>query len=154
MAKGVTLQHIWDNTDLELSDNFDFGLRYDNGTVTIAPTVFYGRYHNKQVTIYDSSVGLSYMQSNAEAESMDTANCQENGILLETIDHLKAALGDQLETLVLERIVIGIFFIGVKLSNGQGGLCFTPIKMIPEAVCCPSSAKAMLCARCSVTGGH
>jgi len=70
MAKGVTLQHIWDNTDLELSDNFDFGLRYDNGTVTIAPTVFYGRYHNKQVTIYDSSVGLSYMQSNAEAESM------------------------------------------------------------------------------------
>jgi len=74
---------------------------------------------------------------------MDTANCQENGILLETIDHLKAALGDQLETLVLERIVIGIFFIGVKLSNGQGGLCFTPIKMIPEAVCCPSSAKAM-----------
>jgi len=41
---------------------------------------------------------------------MDTANCQENGILLETIEHLKAALGDQLETLVLERIVIRYFF--------------------------------------------
>jgi len=36
-----------------------------------------------------------------------------------------------------------LFFTGVKLSNGIGGICFTPIKTIPEAVCCPSSAKAM-----------
>jgi uncharacterized protein (DUF4213/DUF364 family) len=36
-----------------------------------------------------------------------------------------------------------LFFSGVKLSDGNGGLCFTPIKEIPEAVCCPSSAKAM-----------
>lgn len=40
-------------------------------------------------------------------------------------------------------MVIGIFFPGVKLSDGSGGLCFTPIKEIPEAVCCPSSARAM-----------
>ncbi|WP_243669339.1 DUF364 domain-containing protein [Methanoculleus chikugoensis] len=44
----------------------------------------------------------------------------------------------------MERVVIGIFFTGVKLSDGSGGLCFTPpIKEIPEAVCCPSSARAM-----------
>ena len=36
--------------------------------------------------------------------------------------------------------MIGLFFTGVKLSNGQGGVCYTPIKEIPEAVCCPSSA--------------
>lgn len=52
-------------------------------------------------------------------------------------------LGDQVETLVIERAVMGIFFTGVKLNNGAGGLCATPIKSVPEAVCCPSSAKAM-----------
>ncbi len=46
-------------------------------------------------------------------------------------------------SLTLERMVIGIFFTGVKLSNGYSGICFTPIKEIPEAVCCPSSARAM-----------
>ena len=35
------------------------------------------------------------------------------------------------------------FFTGVKLSTGHGGLCFTPVKEMPEAVCCPSSARAM-----------
>jgi len=39
--------------------------------------------------------------------------------------------------------VIGVFFTGVKLSNGLGGACATPVKTIPEAVCCPSSAMAM-----------
>jgi uncharacterized protein (DUF4213/DUF364 family) len=43
----------------------------------------------------------------------------------------------------VERVVIGIFFTGVKLSDCSGGLCFTPTKEIPEAVCCPSSARAM-----------
>ncbi|WP_298211280.1 DUF364 domain-containing protein [Acidovorax sp.] len=52
-------------------------------------------------------------------------------------------LGDQVETLVIERAVVGIFFTGVKLNNGAGGLCATPIKSVPEAVCCPSSAMAM-----------
>ncbi len=67
----------------------------------------------------------------------------ESGILCDTIASLRDMLGDQLDFLVIERIVIGIFFTGVKLNNGHGGLCFTPIKTIPEAVCCPSSAKAM-----------
>lgn len=47
-------------------------------------------------------------------------------------------LGPLAETLVIERAVMGIFFTGVKLSNGAGGLCATPIKSVPEAVCCPS----------------
>lgn len=52
-------------------------------------------------------------------------------------------LGAEAESLYIERAVLGIFFTGVKLNNGAGGLCATPIKSIPEAVCCPSSAKAM-----------
>ena len=52
-------------------------------------------------------------------------------------------LGAEAGSLTVERAVFGIFFTGVKLSNGAGGLCATPIKSLPEAVCCPSSAKAM-----------
>lgn len=55
-----------------------------------------------------------------------------------------AALGpDAAQELCIERAVLGVFFTGVKLSNGVGGLCATPIKSVPEAVCCPSSAMAM-----------
>jgi uncharacterized protein len=64
-------------------------------------------------------------------------------ILRETFNHLERSLGDQINTLSIERAVLGLFFSGVKLSNGFGGLCFTPIKDIPEAVCCPSHLKAM-----------
>jgi uncharacterized protein (DUF4213/DUF364 family) len=53
------------------------------------------------------------------------------------------ALGPEVETLTIERAVLGVFFTGVKLGNGAGGLCATPIKSVPEAVCCPSSAHAM-----------
>ncbi|QLA19384.1 DUF364 domain-containing protein [Desulfolutivibrio sulfoxidireducens] len=74
---------------------------------------------------------------------MNTKKGQESGILRDTIASLQNTLGDQLDAMEIERIVIGIFFTGVKLNNGHGGLCFTPIKTIPEAVCCPSSAKAM-----------
>jgi uncharacterized protein (DUF4213/DUF364 family) len=67
----------------------------------------------------------------------------ENLILTETIEHVNKILGKSLDDLTVERAVFGLFFSGVKLSDGNGGLCFTPIKEIPEAVCCPSSAKAM-----------
>jgi uncharacterized protein (DUF4213/DUF364 family) len=47
------------------------------------------------------------------------------------------------EPVRVERAVVGVFFTGVKLSNGHAGVCFTPLKNIPEAVCCPSSARTM-----------
>ena len=53
---------------------------------------------------------------------------------------MKGRPGDESPRLTLERLVTGLFFTGVKLSDGSGGLCFTPIRDIPEAVCCPSSA--------------
>lgn len=66
-----------------------------------------------------------------------------NILLKETASLVQSCLGSDLETITVERAVFGLFFSGVKLSNGMGGLCFTPVKEIPEAVCCPSSAKAM-----------
>ncbi len=64
-------------------------------------------------------------------------------ILGETLSNLTNLLGNQINELTLERVVFGLFFTGVKLSNGSGGICFTPIKNMPEAVCCPSEAKMM-----------
>ncbi len=64
-------------------------------------------------------------------------------ILRETIESIAAILGPERERLTIERAAVGLFFTGVKLSNGVAGACATPIKTIPEAVCCPSSAMAM-----------
>src|SRR5947209_11910158 len=67
----------------------------------------------------------------------------EKPILRETLSEIAEILGSELDGLTVERAVVGLFFTGVKLSNGSTGSCATPIKTIPEAVCCPSSAMAM-----------
>jgi uncharacterized protein (DUF4213/DUF364 family) len=64
-----------------------------------------------------------------------------NSILFESVGLIEERF--KLDGLVVERAVLGLFFTGVKLNNGSGGLCATPVKEIPEAVCCPSSLKVM-----------
>lgn len=64
-------------------------------------------------------------------------------ILETTAGIVRDELGPSLDEIAVERAVIGLFFTGVKLSTGHAGSCATPIKEIPEAVCCPSSAMAM-----------
>ena len=64
-------------------------------------------------------------------------------LLQESIEQIEDFFGSELDEITVERAVFGLFFSGVKLSTGAGGLCFTPVKEMPEAVCCPSSAKAM-----------
>jgi uncharacterized protein len=61
-------------------------------------------------------------------------------ILEETARMVKDRLASEYESLIVERVIIGVFFTGVKLSNGASGLSYTPVKDIPQAVCCPSSA--------------
>ena len=69
---------------------------------------------------------------------------QSEALLAELHTEVVAAPGPAAaEDLCIERAVLGVFFTGVKLTNGMGGLCATPIKSVPEAVCCPSSAMAM-----------
>lgn len=68
---------------------------------------------------------------------------QAKPILRETIESIRHILGPDLDDLTVDRAVIGLFFTGVRLSNGIAGACATPIKTIPEAVCCPTSAMVM-----------
>jgi uncharacterized protein len=68
---------------------------------------------------------------------------QTEPILAETVAGIQRILGADLDRIVIERAVIGLFFTGVKLNTGIAGACATPLRSIPEAVCCPSSAMAM-----------
>ncbi|WP_353429054.1 MULTISPECIES: enolase N-terminal-like fold-containing protein [Paracoccus] len=52
-------------------------------------------------------------------------------------------LGAEAEARTVGRATLGLFFVAVTLDSGHTGLCATPLKDIPEAVCCPSSAMAM-----------
>jgi uncharacterized protein (DUF4213/DUF364 family) len=64
-------------------------------------------------------------------------------VVAETIDIIKEKCPIPLENILVDDLVIGIFFTGVKLSTGHAGVAFTPIGEIPEAVCCPTSAARM-----------
>lgn len=70
-------------------------------------------------------------------------NISSSKILEETVAEVKDNLKDQIHDIEVERAVIGLFFTGVCLNTGHAGICATPIKEIPEAVCCPSSARAI-----------
>jgi uncharacterized protein (DUF4213/DUF364 family) len=64
-------------------------------------------------------------------------------VIAETVDLIKERSPIPLEQVWLDDLVIGLFFTGVKLSNGHAGVAFTPIGEIPEAVCCPTTAARM-----------
>jgi uncharacterized protein len=68
---------------------------------------------------------------------------QTEPILIETIACIQEILGADLDRITVERVAIGLFFTGVKLDTGVTGACATPLRSIPDAVCCPSSAMAM-----------
>ncbi|NOY43867.1 MAG: DUF364 domain-containing protein [Deltaproteobacteria bacterium] len=62
------------------------------------------------------------------------------GVLAEAAAFVGERLGTAGRELRVERVVVGLFFTGVRLSDGSGGVCYTPVKEIPQAVCCPTSA--------------
>ncbi len=64
-------------------------------------------------------------------------------VIAETIDIIEEKCPIPLENIRVNDLVIGIFFTGVNLSTGHGGVAFTPIGEIPEAVCCPTTAARM-----------
>lgn len=74
---------------------------------------------------------------------MKSTESSGSALLRECVDFVLAEAGADIDEMTVERAVFGLFYTGVKLSAGHGGLCFTPVKEMPEAVCCPSSARAM-----------
>ncbi len=64
---------------------------------------------------------------------------------LSVIDELIGFIRNKIDTtdLIVDSVVVGVFYTGVKLNTGHGGIAFTPIHDIPDAVCCPRSYAKM-----------
>lgn len=60
---GMTKQQLWAASQLELADTVDLGVHYQAEDVYVAPTVYYTRYRNKGVSIYDPALKASYNQN-------------------------------------------------------------------------------------------
>jgi uncharacterized protein (DUF4213/DUF364 family) len=76
-------------------------------------------------------------------EGGDTSpiNYRRDGMVLdETLEILKRLFGNDLDSIRIEKIVIGIFFTRVKLSDGSGGVAYTPTADMHSATCCPTMA--------------
>ncbi len=61
-------------------------------------------------------------------------------ILNETMDLLKKVYGRKLRHITIDRLVVGVFFTGIKLSNGTGGISYTPVEEIHRSGCCGHTA--------------
>lgn len=62
-------------------------------------------------------------------------------IIPETVEILKNRYAGRLEGLAVEKVSVGLFYSGVKLSNGDAGVSYTPAADIQETiVCCPKMA--------------
>src|SRR5690606_23797043 len=59
---GVSLQELWDDMKLEVADMLDLGLRIEGEHWYLAPTFYYAKYRDKQVTVFDPRVGLNYQR--------------------------------------------------------------------------------------------
>lgn len=57
-------------------------------------------------------------------------------IIGETMTLISRLYGDELKTLKIEKVVIGLFFTGVKLSDGAGGVAYTPREDLRDVTCC------------------
>ncbi len=64
-------------------------------------------------------------------------------LLKDTTAALEARLEGELATLAVGDVVVGVFFTGVLLESGHAGIAATPVRDIPEAVCCPRSLARM-----------
>lgn len=59
-------------------------------------------------------------------------------ILSETTGLIRKLYGEKLQQVTIERIVLGLFFGGVKLSNGCGGISYMPTSEIHNNPGCES----------------
>lgn len=68
MAKGVSLEDLWDDLKLETADNFDLGVKYNvNEHLALNPNAFVSVVKNKQARVYDATYQITYPYNGADA---------------------------------------------------------------------------------------
>jgi uncharacterized protein (DUF4213/DUF364 family) len=71
----------------------------------------------------------------AKVQHFDKENVAQGTtpILDEAAVVLRKLYGEALDTLLIERLVVGVFFVGVKLANGRAGVAYTPPETVRNA---------------------
>lgn len=69
VGKNVTLQQLWDKQQLEISHNFDIGLKYKIGDIVYNPNIFFTKVSGKQASVYDAQYDVSYPSNSMDAIS-------------------------------------------------------------------------------------
>jgi len=67
LAAGVTLDDLFNTRDMEISDNFELGVRYRKEWYEVMPTFFYSINKNLLVNVFDPRVNLNYQQNVGDA---------------------------------------------------------------------------------------
>jgi uncharacterized protein len=70
------------------------------------------------------------MNTNAEPVSTDSGSA---GILKDATELLTERYGHELDAISIERLIVGVFCTGIKLSNGHGGIAYTPPESVQRA---------------------
>jgi len=87
VSKGVTLQELWNKLDLEISDNFDLGVKYKIGNIFLNPNAFVSVIKNKQARIYDAAYNVTYPYNAADATAYG-AELTASGPVLKDLNFL------------------------------------------------------------------
>ncbi len=87
VSKGITLQQLWDKQKLEISDNFDLGVKYKKGGIVYNPNIFMTKVTGKQTSVYDPSFGVTYSSNNADAMSYG-AELAVSGAINDSMDFM------------------------------------------------------------------
>ncbi|QOP41757.1 TonB-dependent receptor [Sulfurimonas marina] len=85
VVQGITLQSLWDDLELETSDNIDLGARVQTGAVTLNPSVFVSFVNNKQANIYAN--GVNYPANVGKALGYG-AEFAANGVITESLEFI------------------------------------------------------------------
>jgi uncharacterized protein (DUF4213/DUF364 family) len=91
--------------------------------------------HFKKIISANSGISRKIMKTGSEKNDMPDISAQKRSdpILNEASARLRELYGSSLEGLYIERLVVGVLFVGVKFSNGRAGVAYTPPEVIIDA---------------------
>ena len=117
--KGISLQDLWNEQELEIADNFDIGIRYITETLYIVPTLYYAKHRHKLAVYYDTALGVSFPATKAEAEAY--------GLELEA----GALLSDRLS--LYASFSYNKFYYSKDIHNSTGSIISIEGDQVPDA---------------------
>jgi iron complex outermembrane receptor protein len=140
VTAGVRLSDLWRNVELEMSDHYDLGARFDFGRWYVNPVLFYSRHFDKAVNLYDSTSGLLVNQNVATARSygaelevgvhlMDNLLLAANGFYnnFEFEKNIRTTLTGELEVKGNQIADTPMFGASFLADYRLGGLSVTPV---------------------------